>query len=303
MTDVQVHEPVLKSDADGIVWRDLREEQWVPFEGIDNCLVKLVHVGEDGTPWAMAVWLPPGPLPVDIPLRHYHATVHEQAFHLTGDLPHGEWPSADSDDHDLVVFRAGYFLDRQPGSLHGLDHMVSQSGAIVLNWRSGRGSFVSEPEAETETFDVEIGDGFRSKGPDEVVRARPRDGVVIDRAGCRVVDTREMDWEPLGDGDARVRVLARDAAGAPAARVVFLPPGEAGAEALPVGPRDRELAVVLEGEYVVPGADGPLRVTEGFLLNRSPGAPPALVPAGPSATGAVVLNWRMGPDTFGPGIT
>jgi hypothetical protein len=300
MTDVTVPVPGIVSQVDGVSWQDMRSMDWGTFPGLGACLVKMIHVDEDSVPWVMAVWLPPGKLPVPIPHRHYHATVYEQAFHLTGDLPHGEWASED-DDHELVVFRAGYFLDRRPGSLHGLDHMYSDSGAIVLSWRSGVGNWVDEPNADEETVHVKIGDGFRSKGPDEVTRARPRDGIVLDRAGCRVIDTRDMEWEPLGSGQARVRVLARDAAGEPSVRIVFLPPGDAGGEALPVGPDDREFAVVLEGEYLVPGADGPLTIKEGFAMNRAPGAPEGLVAAGSSPTGAVVLNWRMGPDTF-PGV-
>ena len=212
------------SQSDGITWRDMRTMDWGSFPGLGSCLVKMIHVDDD-VPWVMAVWLPPGELPVEIPHRHFHATVHEQAFHLTGDLPHGEWPSGE-EDHDLVVFRAGYFLDRRPGSIHGLDHMCSDSGAIVLSWRSGVGNWVAEPNAAEETIHIPIGDDFRSKSPDEVTRATPRDGIVLDRSGCKVIDTREMDWSPLGDGQARVRVLVRDAAGEPTVRIVFLPPGE-----------------------------------------------------------------------------
>jgi len=287
---VSVHE--------GITWTDMRTMDWGTFPGLGGGLVKVMHVDEENVPYVMAVWMPPGELPVEYPHRHYHASVYEHAYHLGGDLPHGEWSGPD-DDHELVIFREGYFLDRKPGSIHGLDRMYSDTGAIVLSWRSGTGNWVDEPDAPTETLNVDIDtDAFVSKTGDQVTRGAARTGVVLDRSGARVLDTREMDWDPLGDGAARVRVLTRDHAGEPTVRIVFLPPGEESVLALATGPEDHEFATVLEGEYTVPGADGPLRIKEGYFMNRAPGAPQGLVAAGPSVTGAVVLQWRMGPETF-----
>ena len=45
-----------------------------------------------------------------------------------------EWPGED-EDHERVIFREGYFLDRKPGSLHGLDTMYSETG-----FQSGKSS-------------------------------------------------------------------------------------------------------------------------------------------------------------------
>ena len=259
--------------------------------------MKLLHENADGDPMVMMAWLPPGDLDIPIPHRHYHATVYEHAYHLSGDLPHAEWPAADA-DHDLVVFREGYFLDRRPGSIHGMDAVYSDTGCIILCWRSKLGNWLDEPGAEEETLTVPFERPVPRRTYDDRIRA-DRQGVVVARPDAHILDTREMPWEPLGTvKGARVRVLARDGAGAPTVRMVFLPPGNSAVEPLPTGAEDHECTMVLEGELTVAGDDGPLVARVGYFMNRPAGAPEGLVPAGTSETGAVVLQWRMGPETF-----
>jgi hypothetical protein len=285
--------------ADGITWTDTRAMDWGVFPGLGGGNVKVLHVDDDGVPVVMIVHLPPGDLGVTIPHRHHHVTVYEQAFHLAGDFPHAEWATAES-DHEVVTFRDGYFLDRKPGSLHGLDHMFGDTGAVVLSWRSGPGNWIDEPNAAEETIDVDFDQPFIGKGLDDVIRGRAGDGIVLDRAGARIIDTREMAWQPVDDSAVRVRILSRDAAGEPTVRMVFLPPGQVAAPPMATGEGEHEFALILEGQLVVAGADGPAVVKQDGFMNRAPGAPEGLVPVAPSPTGAMLLQWRIGPDTWAP---
>jgi hypothetical protein len=278
-------------------WKDTRGMEWESFYGLDIGRAKLLQRNASGDPMVMMVWLPPGDLGIELPHRHYHVTVYEHAYHLTGDLPHAEWADKDA-DHDLVVFREGFFLDRHPGSIHGNDAVFSDTGCVILCWRNKLGNWLDEPGAELETLTVPFERPFKGQTYETRVRA-DRDGVVISRPDVRILDTREMPWEPLGSrGAAKVRILARDSAGAVTVRMVFVPPGGAAVEPLPSRPGDRECAMVLEGELTVAGDDGPQVVRVGYFMDRAPGAPDGLEPSGPSETGAVVLHWRMGPDTY-----
>jgi hypothetical protein len=91
----------------------------------------------------------------DLPHRHYHRTVREYGFTISGELPHWEYENAEQEDGELVVFREGYYMDRAPGSLHGLEPgPTSAVGCVVLMWRTGRGTWVDEPTFDEETVEV-----------------------------------------------------------------------------------------------------------------------------------------------------
>jgi quercetin dioxygenase-like cupin family protein len=286
--------------VNAVTWTDTRAMDWGTFPGLGGGNVKVLHVDGEGVPVIMLVHLPPGDLGVKIPHRHHHVTVYEQAYHLAGDFPHAEWASAESDDHEVVIFREGWFLDRKPGSLHGLDHMFGDSGAVVLSWRSGPGNWIDEPNAAEETIDVDFHGGFVSKGVEDLRYAQPGTGIVLDAGGARIIDTREMDWAPVDDTATRVRVLSVDANREPTVRQVFLPPGQIAPPPLATAADEHEFALVLEGELTVQGADGPQVVKQDAFMIREPGAPEALVPIAPSPTGAMLLQWRIGPNSWAP---
>lgn len=283
--------------TDTVTWTDTRDMPWGSFSGLEVGRVKQLHVDPEGHPIVMVVWLPPGDLGVPIPHRHYHATVYEHAFHLGGDLPHAEWAGKNA-DHEVVVFRQGYFLDRKPGSIHGLDALYSDTGCSILVWRNGLGNWLDEPNAAEETLEVPFERPFRSLTYEQRT-VNDRDGIVIDRPDARILDTRELPWAPLGDDPAaRVRELAHDAAGVATVRMVYFPPGEAPLPPLATAEGEHECAMVLEGELPVADGDDVVAARAGWYMNRPAGAPPGLVPAGPTEVGAVVLQWRIGPDTF-----
>jgi hypothetical protein len=283
--------------SDTISWTDTREMPWGAFSGLEVGRVKKLYNDPDGNPIVMMVWLPPGDLGVPIPHRHYHATVYEHAFHLGGDLPHAEWAEKNA-DHEVVVFREGYFLDRKPGSIHGLDALYSDAGCTIILWRNGLGNWLDEPNAAEETLEVPFEREFHGLTYDQRT-INDRDGIVIDRPDARILDTRELPWRPLGDvPGARVRELAFDGAGNATARMVYFPPGDAALPGLATRAEEHESALVLDGELAVKEGDRTFLAKRGWYMDRPAGAPEGLVPAGPSEVGATVLQWRMGPDTF-----
>ena len=99
-------------------------------------------------------YVPPGIVPgeLELPHRHYHKSVTERAYTLSGDFPHWEFSSVEDHAGELIVFRRHLFMDRPPRSIHGLlAEPVSEAGAVVLYWNTGPGTGVAEPEAPIET--------------------------------------------------------------------------------------------------------------------------------------------------------
>jgi hypothetical protein len=276
-------------------WVDSRDMAWEPFPGLDVGRVKYLHREQDGILPIMVVWLPPGDLGIELPHRHQHVTVHEMSFTIGGDLPHAEFRDPDTDAHEIVLFREGYFMDRQPGSIHGNDFIFSDAGFTGLFWASGTDNWLDSPGAATETLEVPFHGGFAPKQWGDAHQPQLGSGVVLDRDGALILSTRDMAWEPLGTVEgARQRILVRDADGVPVARVVFVPPGDQPVEALPLRDGDWEFAYVIEGELPV----GDTVARQGFFLRRPAGAPDGLALSAPSVTGAVLLQFRVGPTAF-----
>jgi hypothetical protein len=148
--------PGVVIERDDLTLLDTREMEWEDFPLLQGTRVKVLSRDENGDAMVFLVWSPPGELPsVELPHRHYHSTVHEYALCLSGDMPHWEYESAEQARGDVVVIREGVFMDRAPGSIHGLEAgQTSATGSVVLMWRDGVGTFVDEPAAANETFDV-----------------------------------------------------------------------------------------------------------------------------------------------------
>jgi uncharacterized cupin superfamily protein len=261
----------------------------------------------------MMVWLPPGELPgVILPHRHYHRTITEFTYMLSGELPHWEYASADAAG-ELVLFKEGFFMERRPGSIHGLEPGVtSATGCVLLMWRDGVGNWLSEPEAAAETVEVPYERAAGRPAPAGAVRdgadrgegAEGEAGVVLRRSDVTILDSRAMPWMPFaGLRGAQVKVLARDQRGEHRVILVFMPPG------LRPGARRhrhyhrtvREFAVVLSGELPhweyehAAEADGELVVfREGYFMDRRPGSIHGNECTATSPTGCVILMWRDG---------
>jgi hypothetical protein len=142
-------------DRPDVTLLDTREMQWEDFPGLEGARVKMLSRDDAGNGVTWLIWLP-GELPsVGRPHRHYHRTIREFSFMLAGELPHWEYRDAEQQQGDLVVVREGWFMERQPGSVHGLEvGPSSETGCVLLQWRTGVGNYLNEPEAAYETIDV-----------------------------------------------------------------------------------------------------------------------------------------------------
>lgn len=93
---------------------------------------------------------------------HYHRTVTERHYFLSGDFPAFEWVGPEASPQ-LFVHEAHSFLDRPPFSIHGsMEGYVSKSGSEYLVWNTGPGTSIKDPEAVTETIslpgEIPVGD-------------------------------------------------------------------------------------------------------------------------------------------------
>lgn len=136
---------------------DTRAFPWQEFpEAGTKRLVKVLSRDDRGDPASYLVFAPPGaPAWLDIPHREYHKTVREQVFVLSGEMFTWEYASADQKSGDLVVMKQGFFMDRQPGSIHGVEEGPASSvGHLILYWRSGSGTWPGEDRYHEETVEV-----------------------------------------------------------------------------------------------------------------------------------------------------
>src|SRR5947207_136294 len=86
---------------------DTRAMAWEEFPNWTTPRVKVLARDDQGEVAACIMWMPPG-LPPDletIPYRHYHSTVSENFFFLSGELPHWDYRSEDDRTGVLVRFR------------------------------------------------------------------------------------------------------------------------------------------------------------------------------------------------------
>lgn len=128
-------------------------------------------------------YVPPDVVPgkLELPHRHYHRSVTERAYTLSGDFPHWEFSSIGDHEGELIVFCRHLFMDRPPKSIHGLlSEPVSQAGAVVLYWNTGPGTGVAEPEAPEETVTLPFNESA------EKLRT--------DFADARIFDSGEVAW-------------------------------------------------------------------------------------------------------------
>jgi hypothetical protein len=136
-----------------------RELDWQDFEGVHGHKIKVLNRFRDGRPSVFLLWLPPGAAPYDGPHRHYHRTVDEHHFVLEGEQP--TWiydgPEQGEGEGHAFVLREGFYLGRTagPSGIHGRETQpTSETGCVMLVWRTGPGNFTNEPEDAEETVVV-----------------------------------------------------------------------------------------------------------------------------------------------------
>lgn len=265
---------------------DTREEPWVdPPEGEafagTNVKVKVLTREPAGWPSAQLLWVPPGLdsiNPHHKPERHYHRTVREWVYVLDGELPYREYASIDDREGMPVLYRPGFFLDRQPGrtSVHGMDAGKGRVHAVCIEVREGpgtapgeRGNHDQNVSITDDDLDAGLAGELPDDGPPRHAPSTPRQGagVVHSTATVTLLDTRALPWEEGG-----VKVLSRFDGGGVRFRLVSLP---AGAEA-----RVPDSAYVIAGSLAVDGGEA---LAGAFVED-------AEATAGPG--GAFFLDWR-----------
>ena len=171
---------------------DTTEQPWQPNGGIPGGRMKVLARHEDGWESALLNWLPPD-LGGGDPHRHYHRSVRERGLVFDGELPMVEFEQGAPGPGEAVLFRAGFYMDRGPGCLHGLDpERMSASGFTILEWREGPGTYLMEEAAAGES----VVEGAPSETRPLTLAGRP--GVVIERDDLRLLDTHALPWEASG---------------------------------------------------------------------------------------------------------
>ena len=135
---------------------DTREMEWEDFPGKAGAKMKVLSRFENGEPSVFLVWTPPG-LGSGDAHRHYHRTVHEFHFFLEGDFPIWEYDSPDQAEGQHIVIKPGFYLERRPGEdgIHGMEGgPTSETGCLMLQWRTGTGNWTEEADYHEESVDV-----------------------------------------------------------------------------------------------------------------------------------------------------
>lgn len=140
---------------------DTREMHWLPFDGLPGAQIKVLSEFDSGGPEVFLLWIPPGisgtadSAEKGGKYRHAHKTVREFTFVLAGELPYWEYETPDQQAGDKVTFRSGYYMDRRPGSIHGVEPgALSPVGCLLLGWRTGPGTFALEEDFKHESYVV-----------------------------------------------------------------------------------------------------------------------------------------------------
>lgn len=256
---------------------DTHAMAWEVNDGIPGAQMKVLERSDEGWPSVLVNWLPAG-LASDTPHRHYHRTVREHGLVLDGELPMAEYETLDDTPGVAMLFRAGIYMDRSPGCVHGLDPTRSApTGFTILEWRTGPGTYLTEERAAQESI---VEDAPATTTP--MVLGPP--GIVIERDDLRLLDTRELPWESadIAPGARRKRLSpARE--GRSAVDLLWLGPGVA---ELPGSvSSDDSRIYVLDGELI---AEDGTRLGPGFFM-ASPGGSELVVTAG--VTGCTLLRF------------
>lgn len=192
--------------------------------------------------------------------RHYHNSVNERHYVLGGDWTALYWPDPEGGPVATRLTRHHY-LENPPKALHGINRSMSpETGTKFLVWTSGPGTDVHEPEAATESFDVE----FEGPVPPEV------DGIPI------LFNAQDRPWQPHPQQDGwLVKPLSAEQDGLPPVTLVNIPAGSRAPVdvAAPEGATVKRWLFVISGDLAldVRGQDGVTPATlreNGFLAWR-----------------------------------
>ncbi len=256
---------------------------WVDDPDIPGFRQKMLSFN-DVTKAVVRLWFIPPNWGEDVfggkPDRHYHKSVVERGFHLYGDFPHWEFNSVEDFKGDLHVFKRGIFMNRPPGSLHGLlPEPRSQAGAVILYWVTGPGASIKDPEFVNETVNVP----FDKDAKVEVNAFTP----------CSITQTEDLDWQPHPDEpDWKIKSFAEAAYGADSVNLVHIPtdwqPEEIGAFDI-TADSDQPWLFVVNGDLNVTFGDTDIKLVQDDFLMWSADSPLLLPEDSLSDVGCIVL--------------
>lgn len=162
--------------------------------------------------------------------RHYHRSVNERHYVLGGDWTSLYWPDPQGPAEQTRLYRHHY-LENPPMTLHGISSEAPPvTGTKFLVWTSGPGTDIYEPEAKTESFDVE----FRGEAP-------------ADLQGTPIMfNAEDREWQAHPRQPFLVKELSPPQPNIPGVTLVNIPPGTKARinEPSPEGPVRRWLFIV-----------------------------------------------------------
>lgn len=237
---------------------------WTPHV-IGTSIRKVLDLDPSNDSYVHLRYVPPEPAPLG---RRLHMSINETFYFVSGDFPSWEYTSPDDTDGQLIIFRGGTFMDREPFSIHGTrPKPVSQIGCTLLIWTSGGAEFEADPK---ESIQIP----FDSTAP----------GFNAAFTMATVIDSTALDWQPhptnagwqwrsLSTRPNDVGLTQRPVS------VIYIPPNWQCASLL--APVDhRAWIYVLSGGMAVSG-DEPHDLTENTYFRWDEGAQPRLNRASP----------------------
>ena len=192
--------------------------------------------------------------------RHYHRSVNERHYVLGGDWTSLYWPDRTAGPAATRLVRHHY-LENPPLTLHGIRRDLGpETGTKFLVWTSGPGTDVHEPEAATESFDVD----FVGEVPPEI------------GLSPIMFNARDRHWAAHPEQDGwLVKELSPPVADLPGVTLVNVPAGSRATIAVgaPAGEHYRRWSFLLSGDLSVAvesedGATAADLTENGFLAWR-----------------------------------
>lgn len=266
---------------------DSRHGNWEPMPGIPGFKRQLLR--RDATTGATVElqYAPPGFSAAITErlargaVRHYHRTVTERHYFLSGDLPNCDWKNLDDSKGELTVYRRHMFLDRPPLTLHGIvPNRVPETGSEYLVWNTGPGTALWEPEAARET--VEVPEDAGAEWGAEFVSPR-------------ILQVDALPWHSLpGVAGWKRKTIASAVERSPQVDIFSIPPGTLASPAsVPIADEIRWIFIIagaLQAELVGAESTTRAKLTEGGFLDLQAGEELRFEPGSITDQGCTLLS-------------
>jgi hypothetical protein len=253
----------------------------------------------------------PVPLPPPVAQIEFHA-IRELYMCLEGEMTHREYAHPGAEPHTIMV-RAGYWMDRKPGSIHGPGDPRARVGVGGIAFMCPDDDpLVGVREAPSLTHEVAFASPRIEQAlpPVDVEEPRPVPELAIedDNRFATFLRTQELDWlaHPVLPGSS-YKPLSWRRDGDATVALVSLPAGPYPVPLLPYRTRQafRELIYVREGDltlrhYADPDDEEgtPFTVYAGCWIDRGPDAIVGFAPEDCSEAGAMFLQARFREGTL-----